>query len=133
MSKDKDATGPEKYTVGYGKPPKQTRFKKGQSGNPTGRRKGSLNLATVLSATLNEKVVVTERGKKKRITKLAVIVKQLVNKAAAGDLRAVSQVAELKLKMEQNAEREPDSGKVLNELDKKTILSILKEYGSKKD
>ena len=28
------------YTVGYGRPPRKTRFKKGQSGNPRGRRKG---------------------------------------------------------------------------------------------
>ena len=27
--------------VGYGRPPKTTRFKKGQSGNPEGRPKGA--------------------------------------------------------------------------------------------
>ncbi|MEM7006904.1 MAG: DUF5681 domain-containing protein [Pseudomonadota bacterium] len=31
------------YHVGYGKPPKDTRFKPGQSGNPKGRPKGSKN------------------------------------------------------------------------------------------
>ena len=31
------------YRVGYGKPPKRTRFKKGHSGNPKGRKKGSRN------------------------------------------------------------------------------------------
>lgn len=31
------------YDVGYGKPPKDTRFKPGQSGNPKGRPKGSKN------------------------------------------------------------------------------------------
>lgn len=29
------------YEVGYGKPPKSTRFKKGQSGNPGGRPRGA--------------------------------------------------------------------------------------------
>ncbi len=28
------------YEVGYGKPPKQTQFKKGQSGNPLGKKEG---------------------------------------------------------------------------------------------
>ena len=30
---------PHGYAVGYGKPPKATQFKKGQSGNPKGRAK----------------------------------------------------------------------------------------------
>ena len=33
----------EDYEVGYGKPPKDSRFKLGQSGNPNGRPKGSRN------------------------------------------------------------------------------------------
>jgi hypothetical protein len=45
------------YQVGYGKPPKDTRFKKGQSGNPRGRAPGAKNLKTLLIDTLNEPVV----------------------------------------------------------------------------
>jgi Family of unknown function (DUF5681) len=76
------------YAVGKGKPPQHTRFQKGQSGNPKGRRKDSKNVATLLEQTLNERVVVTENGKRKTITKLEAMLKQLANKAASGDYRA---------------------------------------------
>src|ERR1700681_3237276 len=81
--------------VGYRKPPAQSRFKPGQSGNPKGRPKGSLNIATVLERTLREKVIINENGQRKIITKLEASIKQLVNKAAAGDLRAIQQLAAL--------------------------------------
>ena len=84
-----------KYTVGKGKPPEHTRFQKGQSGNPTGRRKGSKNVATLLEQVLNERVIVTENGKRKRITKLQAMLKQLANKAASGDHRAIKQLMPL--------------------------------------
>ena len=44
------------YAVGYGKPPRQTRFRKGQSGNPRGRSPGAKNLKTLLNDALNEPV-----------------------------------------------------------------------------
>jgi len=56
--------------VGYGKPPQNFRFKQGRSGNPRGRPKGTLNMATVLARTLREKVVIDENGKRKTVTKL---------------------------------------------------------------
>ena len=79
-------------TVGYGQPPKQTRFQKGRSGNPRGRPKGALNMATVLTRTLQEPVVITEHGQRKTITKFEATVKQLVNKSASGEARAMAQL-----------------------------------------
>jgi len=76
------------HEVGFAKPPKSTRFKKGQSGNPKGRTKGALNLATVLSNQLNEKIEVKEGGRVRKKTKGEVLVTQVVNKAAGGDLKA---------------------------------------------
>lgn len=81
--------------VGYGKPPEHTRFKKGKSGNPRGRPRGSLNMVTVLERTLRDKVVINENGVRKTVTKLEAAVKQLVNKAASGDLAAMRQLSAL--------------------------------------
>lgn len=77
------------YEVGYGKPPKASRFQKGQSGNPHGRPKGSQNVATIVEQAMRQKVQVKENGKVCIRTKLQVAVTQMVNKAAGGDLKAL--------------------------------------------
>jgi hypothetical protein len=41
------------YEVGYGKPPRHSRFVKGQSGNPRGRPPGAKNMKTLLTKALN--------------------------------------------------------------------------------
>jgi Family of unknown function (DUF5681) len=74
--------------VGFGKPPKHTRFTKGRSGNPKGRPRGSRNASTLLDEALKERVSVSENGRRKKITKLEAILTQLVNRAAGGDHRA---------------------------------------------
>jgi len=83
------------YEVGFGKPPKQSRFEKGTSGNPKGRPKGRRNLVTVLEQTLQETIVIKENGMHRTVTKLEAALKQLVNKAAAGDLVALRHLTAL--------------------------------------
>ena len=63
------------YEVGYGKPPRHTRFAKGRSGNPRGRAPGTKNLKTFLIDALNELVVVTENGGRRTISKGQAIIK----------------------------------------------------------
>jgi len=83
------------YQIGYGKPPRHTGFQKRRSGNPKGRPKGSKNLATLLTEALDEKVQVTEDGKRRRVTKRELVIKQLVNKSASADLRAIKQLTDI--------------------------------------
>lgn len=61
------------YEVGYKKPPKGSQFKKGQSGNPKGRPKGSRNVANIYQDLLEEELNVTEGGVQKTITALEAI------------------------------------------------------------
>ena len=83
------------YKVGYGKPPKGTRFKKGKSGNPRGRPKGSLNLATDLTAELGEHITVREDGRPRRVSKQRALIKSLMAKALQGDVRATTSLLAL--------------------------------------
>ena len=89
MTNDHDKGNPA-YTVGYKKTPVATRFKPGQCGNPKGRPKGAKNLTAVLESEINTLIPYTENGKRKKITKLGASIRQAMNKAAAGDLRAFS-------------------------------------------
>jgi hypothetical protein len=54
--------------VGRGNPPKQTQFRKGTSGNPNGRPKGSKNLSTLIREAANQQVTATIAGKQRRIS-----------------------------------------------------------------
>jgi hypothetical protein len=83
------------YAVGYGKPPRHSRFKRGQSGNPRGRAPGAKNLKTLLSEALNEYVIVTENGGRRKVTKREAIIKQLVNQSAIADWRAIKILLDL--------------------------------------
>jgi hypothetical protein len=77
-----------KDEVGYGKPPGHSRFKKGQSGNPTGRSGGTKNLKTDLNEELQESVLVREGESATRISKQRAIVKTLMAKTLKGDSSA---------------------------------------------
>src|SRR5262249_32978952 len=81
--------------VGYARPPVATQFKKGQSGNPKGKPKGSLGLAKIVQESVNEHLTIQENGSRKRITKGRAAIKQLVNKAASGDQRATKLLTDL--------------------------------------
>ncbi len=114
--------------VGYGNPPEATRFKKGQSGNPLGRRKGSLNVATVFAKTLREKVVVNENGRRKTMTKFEAAIKQFVNKAASGDLRALQLLVSLSREAETRERESQPSSLALSESDQKVMEGIIKRF-----
>jgi Family of unknown function (DUF5681) len=113
MPDDNQAGGKTGYEVGYGKPPAGSRFVKGKSGNPRGKPKGSKNLATLIAKTAGETVTVQENGRRKTITKLEAMTKQLVNKAASGEPRAT----QLLLQMIQMYEDRPGTAAQTDELE----------------
>jgi|SRR5215472_13558451 len=89
------------FKVGHGRPPLHSRFKKGQSGNPGGRRKKPL--PALLADALNEPIFVTIDGERRQITKREAIVHQLVNKSTTADLRATKMLFDMMKEAEQKA------------------------------
>jgi len=119
------------YEVGYGKPPQNTRFKKGQSGNPRGRAPGAKDLKTLLIDTLNEPVIVTENGGRRTISKRQAIVKQLVNQSAKGDWRAVKLLVDMLHETEGGGEPEAAESS-FGEADQKVIEQLKARLNGKK-
>ena len=117
------ADGPE-YDVGYGKPPKHTRFKKGQSGNSKGRPKGSRGIKTDLREELEQRITLTENGTRRTITKQQAIVKSLVMRAIKGDPRASQLVANLTIQV-LGAEDEGHKGSILPTSDQAIIDAFI--------
>ena len=112
------------YEVGYGKPPRDTRFPKGQSGNPRGRPPGAKNLKTLLSEALNEPVIVTENGGRRKVTKRQAIVTQLVNRSATADFRAIKILLDIVRDIERQTEPTAPETSDFSEADEKVLAQI---------
>ena len=118
MSKDEP-----QYDVGYGRPPRSGRFTKGKSGNPSGRPRGSKNLANIVSRESRQPVRVNGPRGTRTVTKLEATVMQLINKAAQGELRATREL----LPLVQQAEEAISSASApltVHELDQRVMQSL---------
>ena len=104
--------------VGPGNPPRHTRFKPGQSGNPNGRPKGSKNFTTILQQQLRKKVTITVDGKPKRVTVQEVIARRLANDSMKGTTKAMELLIRLtSTKSDEGAGKDAASETVLPDKD----------------
>ena len=88
----------EDYEVGYRKPPKKHRFKKGRSGNVRGRPKGTRNFKTDLREELDEMITIREGDKTKHISKQRAFIKSLVADGMKGKSRSTTPLISLVLR-----------------------------------
>ena len=73
---------PEKYEVGYGRPPKHTRWKKGQCGNPNRiRKRAPKRVVEMIDEFFAAEIDVVENGISRRVSNFEAIVLQLWRKA----------------------------------------------------
>ena len=81
-------------SVGYRRPPQANRFRKGKSGNPKGRPRGSTS-AIPYDAVLGQRVTIREDGRERRVTAADAFVRHLLQRGLAGDAGATSAALQL--------------------------------------
>jgi hypothetical protein len=109
MNNQPDTTDGE---VGYKHPPVKSQFRKGQSGNPRGRRKGQRNLTPVLLEVLRQTVKVKRGGKAQLMSKSEALIHMLLNKAHNGERKAINAMLYLTEKIVRIDAPEPQVGGV---------------------
>ncbi len=112
----------DEYQVGYAKPPKNTQFQPGKSGNPKGRPKGAKGIATVFMEEANQKVSIKIGDKTVKITKLQATVKRLFQQALEGKPHAIARITEMARVIEPQMEQKPDQALSADD------QNILREY-----
>lgn len=120
----------DSYKVGYRKPPKHAQFRKGTSGNPKGRQRGTRKLSSVLEEELAGRITVSEGGQKRTMTRQQAVVKRFVSEALRGNLRAVAVVLQQLASMEREGKWQANETPT-NEQDVATIERFVRRYGSR--
>jgi hypothetical protein len=113
------------YEIGYKKPPKNTRFQPGRSGNSKGRPPGSKSLRTLIERELETKVTVRERGRVVEMTKRELLAKQVTKKAIEGDHRALQTLLKYDQELATSGQAANDDGRLADaplEQDDRAIL-----------
>jgi Family of unknown function (DUF5681) len=94
------------YDIGYGKPPEGRRFKKGQSGNPSGRpAKNAKSAQPVLVRKSDEQILVVTNGRCQKTTRRDVVMVQLVDEPAVAGFSATKFLADLLKEIEMKSSR----------------------------
>ncbi|SIT53518.1 conserved hypothetical protein [Mesorhizobium prunaredense] len=118
---------PADYPIGYAKPPAETRFKKGMSGNPKGRPKGKMNMNTIIRETLFGPIQIQQNGKTTTVTAFEAILLKMRNNALSGDFRSAVQALQLA-----SRSIDPDEAnqadKEVNPLDQQTMIEMMRDY-----
>ena len=107
-----------------GNPPKHMQFRKGTSGNPRGRPKGSKNLSTYLMEAARDQATATVGGRTRRISNLQATTMQLATKAAGGDKAAIGRFLDWVDEMETRAANVKPSEFPIGEPDIEVIRSV---------
>jgi hypothetical protein len=120
MSRETSSAPPDTSEVGYKRPPQHSRFRKGQSGNPSGKRKHKpVSQENDREAVLSQSLTMTLQGKRVTVTARRAVYQKLLAMALDGNLRAMA----LLLKFEpQNENLQPAEAEMAEVSDNEETL-----------
>lgn len=114
----------------FRRPPTSGRFKKGKSGNPKGRPKGTRNLQTDLTSLMKKRVPIRQDGEQRFVSRQELMLLKLFEQAAKGDSRASTQIFNMLMKFEP---KEPPNREIeaITESDRQVVADFLRRNSSK--
>jgi hypothetical protein len=113
----------ENYETGYGRPPRESQWKPGQSGNPRGRPKKSKktdtgDIAAMIREELAAEVTVVENGRKLKMNMKRLLVKKLIADAIGGTpdhrLKTVKHLATMGLTQADPEDHSPSDEQIVD-------------------
>jgi enhancing lycopene biosynthesis protein 2 len=113
--------------TGYGRPPRTSQFKKGHSGNPKGRTKGSSSLKTDLANILEKRLPISENGEQRLVSGREVMLLKLFEKAVKGDIRATAQIFAMLTKLDASDSPRPEP-EIVTDNDRVVVAEFVKRY-----
>ena len=114
------------YEVGYGKPPVQHRFQKGQSGNPKGRPPGAKGFKACLRRELRSPITIKDGGVTSTISKADALARITMNQGLGGDYKYIVYLGEQDVDDESHVNRGGDEGVLSPPTDAE--LAMLAQY-----
>jgi hypothetical protein len=114
------------YAVGYGKPPKHSRWQKGQSGNPKGRPRRNRDVSALIATLLDQRIVVRKGKTTKRMRRLDHLLDRIFENALAGDPRLIRMLLDEAHKSETRREKQEPH---FEAADREVIAAVLKRLG----
>ncbi len=101
---------PADGAVGYGRPPRHTRYQPGESGNPTGGRKPPSAGPLDIDRRMEEVVTVTSKGKPVKMSRYEVELRSVLKRAFDKNLPAMEHLLQLFALHDEPADRAPSAG-----------------------
>ena len=134
MDKSRKSSEQTGYKIGKGKPPSHTRWEKGTSGNPGGKKKGTLNLATTFEEALLRQVTVSLEGDKTVISVLEALVMRLLDGGLKGNIKAINSILDrierlIRSERKQDTETNKEDIEILQRVLAKRDFSGLADVG----